>query len=134
MICTYSLSVRRPQINLGADSTAIDEVVLPSTTTSRHTRFSESFLFLLLPDAETVSDVAWTALAWHKGVLEHHPGMLKNYLCSNVCNGSPFYSTTCTKECTLARYLGGRGRQCHENLSNRLLSGSASTVLQQQSS
>lgn len=62
---------------MGADSMAIDKVALPCPTTFRHSWLWESFRYSFLPDPETASDVAWMALAWHTGVLEHQPGMLK---------------------------------------------------------
>ena len=65
---------------MAADSRAIDKVALPCPTICRPSWLWESFLYSLLPDPETVSDVAWMALAWHMGVLEHYPGMLKKIL------------------------------------------------------
>lgn len=60
---------------MGADSVAIDGVALPSLMTFRHSKISESFHCSLSLDPETVSE----ALAWHRGVLEHHTGMLRKY-------------------------------------------------------
>ncbi len=107
MVCTYPLR--------SAPATKQrNKVAPPSLTTFRHSWLWESFLNPFLPELETVSDLAWMALAWHTGVLEHQPGMLKKHLCSDVCDGSPFYSTTSVqKKCPLVHCLGP-GRRSHE--------------------
>ena len=71
---------RQRRINMGADLVAMDEGVPPNPMIFRPSWLWESFHYSLLLDPETVSDGAWMALAWHTGVLEHQPGMLKRIL------------------------------------------------------